>query len=215
MSSCRVATSNIRTLRAKLLRAMYFTFLTGGIVGLTYTSYSFWDASIYQVRKKAAFEMAQHKSVDTSVRQPVIDGAIMGELEVARLGLKVAVVQGDSFSILQRAVGHLPGTVLPGEVGNTALAGHRDTFFRPLRNIRSGDAITFKTLGGEFRYLVESADVVPPTDIGVLQSHGGRILTLITCFPFYYVGSAPNRFIVRARQIETWPKQIRTSQETP
>ena len=89
---------------------------------------------------------------------PAINGEIMGEMEVARLGLKVIVVQGDSPAILRRAVGHLPGTALPGESGNVALAGHRDTFFRPLRNIRSGDAITFKTLDGEFRYQVESTE---------------------------------------------------------
>jgi sortase A len=207
MSPARVATGNIRTPGATILRAAYYAFLTGGIVGLTYVGYVLVDARIYQAHKKAAFEMAHVQAMGISqVRQPVVDGAIMGEMEVARLGLKVAVVQGDSPAILERAVGHLPGTALPGEAGNIALAGHRDTFFRPLRYIRSGDAITFKTLGGEFRYLVESTDVVPPTDISVLQSHGGRTLTLITCFPFYYVGAAPERFIVRARQIEVWPE---------
>jgi sortase A len=140
----------------------------------------------------------------------VIDGETMGEIEVARLGLKVIVVQGDSSTILRRAVGHVPGTASPGESGNVALAGHRDTFFRPLRNIRSGDAITFKTLDGEFRYRVESTDVVPPSDVSVLRPSGGRTLTLVTCFPFYSVGAAPDRFIVRARQIETWPEQVRT-----
>ena len=211
MSPAEVAPSNIRTLKATILQVMYYAFLTGGVVGLTYASYMFLDARIYQMCKKAAFEMAENKSVDTSAGgRRVINGAIMGEMEVTRLGLKVAVIQGDSSAILQRAVGHLPRTVLPGEVGNVALAGHRDTFFRPLRNIRSGDAITFKTLDGEFQYLVESTQVVPPTDISVLQSHGGRTLTLITCFPFYYVGAAPNRFIVRARQIETWPEQVLT-----
>jgi sortase A len=211
MSPVRVATSNIRTRIAAILRAVYYAFLTSGIVGLTYTGYVFVDAHIYQAHEKTVFEAAQVKNARAKEQQrPPIDGAIMGEMEVARLGLKVVVVQGDSPAILQRAVGHLPGTVLPGETGNIALAGHRDTFFRPLRNIRSGDAITFKTLDGEFRYLVESTDVVPPTDVSVLQSHGGRTLTLITCFPFYYVGAAPDRFIVRARQIETWSEQVRT-----
>jgi sortase A len=173
------------------------------------------DARIYQARKKAEFELAQVRALGIGEKQrSVVDGAIMGEIKVTRLGLKVAVAQGDSPSILQRAVGHLPGTALPGETGNIALAGHRDTFFRPLRNIRSGDAITFKTLDGEFHYLVESTDIVPPTDISVLQSHGGRTLTLITCFPFYYVGAAPKRFIVRARQIDTWPEQVQTHRDT-
>jgi len=135
----------------------------------------------------------------------IIEGGVIGEMEVPRLGLKVMVVQGDSPSILQRAVGHLPGTALPGDAGNVALAGHRDTFFRPLKDILPGDGITLKTPEGNFQYRVESTAVVPPTDVRVIQASGGRILTLITCFPFYYVGSAPDRFIVRARQIETWP----------
>jgi sortase A len=216
MSPARIATGNIRTRRAAILRVVYYAFLASGIVGLTYAGYVFAAARIYQAREKAAFEMAPVKAMGIGPgRQRIIDGAVMGEMEVTRLGLKVAVVQGDSPAILERAVGHLPGTVLPGEAGNIALAGHRDTFFRPLRNIRSGDAITFKTLDGEFRYLVESTNVVPPTDISVLQSHGGRTLTLITCFPFYYVGAAPNRFIVRARQIEIWPEHVRTRQDAP
>jgi sortase A len=126
-------------------------------------------------------------------------------MEVPRLGLKVIVVQGDSPGILRRAVGHIRETALPGESGNVALTGHRDTFFRPLRNIRSGDVITFKTLDAEFRYRVESTAVVAPSDISVMQASRERTLTLITCFPFYYVGAAPNRFIVRARQVGLLP----------
>jgi sortase A len=126
-------------------------------------------------------------------------------MEVPRLGLKVIVVQGDSPRILRRAVGHIRETALPGESGNVALTGHRDTFFRPLRNIQSGDAITVKTLDAEFRYRVESTTVVPPSDISVLQASRERTLTLITCFPFYYLGAAPNRFIVRARQVGPLP----------
>jgi sortase A len=186
-------------------------FLTSGIVGLGYAGYVIVDARNYQAREQNAFKAAQVRTAGANKqRRLAIDGAIVGEMEVTRLGLKVIVVQGDSPAILQRAVGHLPTTPLPGESGNVALAGHRDTFFRPLRNIRSGDAITFKTLDGEFRYQVESTDVVPPTDVSVLQSHGGQTLTLITCFPFYYVGAAPDRFIIRARQVETWSEPPQT-----
>jgi sortase A len=209
MNPARAPSNNARTWGAVVLRAAYYAFLVSGIVGLTYAGYVFVDARNYQALEKTAFEAAQVKNARANEQErPPIDGAIMGEMEVARLGLKVIVVQGDSPTILQRAVGHLPGTALPGETGNIALAGHRDTFFRPLRNIRSGDAITFKTLNGDFRYQVESTDVVRPTDVSVLQSHGGHTLTLITCFPFYYVGAAPDRFVVRARQIETWPKPL-------
>ncbi len=137
-----------------------------------------------------------------------MEGGIIGEMAVPRLGLKAIVAQGDSPKILQRAVGHIPETALPGETGNVVLAGHRDTFFRPLRHIRPGDVITLKTPHGDFQYRVESIAVVPPTDIRVLQPSSEKMLTLITCFPFYYVGSAPDRFIVRAREVGTSPEQL-------
>jgi len=206
MNPGSVATNNAGKLRTLVLRAAYYSFLTSGIVGLTYAGYVFVDARIYQAREQAAFEESRVENVSRSERpRLVIDGEVMGEMEVARLGLKVIVVHGDSPTILQRAVGHIPGTALPGQAGNVALAGHRDTFFRPLKDILPGDEITLKTPEGNFQYRVESTAVVPPTDVRGIQASGGRILTLITCFPFYYVGSAPDRFIVRARQIETWP----------
>jgi sortase A len=111
------------------------------------------------------------------------------------------VVQGDSPASLTRAVGHLSDTALPGEWGNVALAGHRDTFFRPLRDIRVGDAIHFKTRERTFEYRVESIEVVAPTDIQVLQTSTGHDLTLLTCYPIYYVGPAPKRLVVRAREV--------------
>ena len=206
MNPGSVATNNAGKLRTLVLRAAYYSFLTSGIAGLTYAGYVFVDARIYQAREQAAFEESRVENVSRSERpRLVIDGEVMGEMEVARLGLKVIVLHGDSPTILQRAVGHIPGTALPGQAGNVALAGHRDTFFRPLKDILPGDGITLKTPEGNFQYRVESTAVVPPTDVRVIQASGGRILTLITCFPFYYVGSAPDRFIVRARQIETWP----------
>jgi len=205
-----VAMNNAGKLRIRILRAAYYLSLASGMAVLTYAGYVFVDARNYQAREQIAFEESRGKNLGQSEGpHSVIEGEVLGEMEVVRLGLKAIVVQGDSSEILERAVGHLPGTALPGESGNVALAGHRDTFFRPLRNIRSGDAITFKTLDGEFRYQVESAAVVPPSDVSVLKSLGGRTLTLITCFPFYYVGAAPDRFIVRARQVEIWPEQVR------
>jgi sortase A len=110
------------------------------------------------------------------------------------------VVQGESAPILRHGVGHLSDTALPGDVGNVVLAGHRDTFFRPLSGVRAGDSIALKTRDGEFEYLVESTSVVAPGAVEVLEPTAGRTLTLITCYPFSYIGAAPNRFIVRARQ---------------
>ena len=194
--------NNARRLRTVVLRAAYYLFLAIGIVGLMYVGYLLADARAYQEREQNAFEQPRVQNVSrTEEPHPVGEDAVIGEMVIPRLGLKVIVVQGDSPSILRRAVGHIFQTALPGQPGNVALTGHRDTFFRPLRNIRPGDAITFKTLSGEFQYQVESTSVVPPSDVSVLDPSSGRTLTLITCFPFYFVGAAPNRFVVRARQV--------------
>ncbi len=127
--------------------------------------------------------------------------AVIGRLEIPRLNLSVMVREGADEGTLSRAVGHIPGTALPGNVGNVGLAGHRDTFFRALRNIRSDDTIELETTAGTYRYAVKSTRIVTPRDVSVLQASGGETLTLVTCYPFYYVGSAPKRFIVRATQL--------------
>lgn len=128
-------------------------------------------------------------------------GEIVGQIEIPRLNLKAIVVEGDSGEVLGKAIGHIPETAMPGEWGNVALAGHRDRLFRPLREIRRGDLITIETPGGSFAYEVESTFIVAPTEVEVLHSANRKELTLVTCFPFNYVGSAPNRFIVRAREV--------------
>lgn len=206
MNPDNIATNHAGRLRTRILLAACYFFLTSGVAGLTYASYIFVKAHNYQAREQGAFEDSRVQNANHGDEaHRVMEGGVIGEMEVPRLGLKAIIVQGDSSEILERAVGHLPGTALPGEAGNIALAGHRDTFFRPLKDILPGDGITLKTPGGDFEYSVESTTVVLPTAVEVVQRSGGRILTLVTCFPFYYVGSAPNRFIVRARQIETWP----------
>ena len=125
----------------------------------------------------------------------------MGRIEIARIGLTAVIMEGIDGRTLRRAVGHIRGTPLPGQQGNVAIAGHRDTFFRPLRNVKHDDEITLTTLDGSFHYLVDSTQVVAPEDVQVLDNSGGMILTLVTCYPFYFVGPSPNRFIVRAHRI--------------
>jgi sortase A len=110
-------------------------------------------------------------------------------------------MEGTGKSILGRAAGHIAGTALPGQPGNIGISAHRDTFFRALRNIRRDDTIVLTTLGGDYRYRVLSTKVVSPYDVGVLNSSSDQILTLVTCYPFYFVGAAPSRFIVRATRI--------------
>jgi sortase A len=198
-----IARTSRETTRALILRATHYILLAAGVLGLAYAGYVIAYAHTYQALEQSKFESVS----PGQKKRPVIEGNAIGEMEVPRLGMKAIFVQGDSPKILRHAVGHISGTALPGEVGNVVLDGHRDTFFRPLRDIRQGDSITLKTPDGDFQYQVESTAVVPPSDVHVLQPSSEQTLTLITCFPFYYVGPAPKRFIVRARQIERLPAQ--------
>jgi len=127
--------------------------------------------------------------------------SVIGRLQIPRLNVTAMVREGADEGTLRNAVGHIPGTALPGRIGNVALAGHRDTFFRGLRNIRKNDVIDLQTEGGTYRYIVESTKIVSPRDVSVLKASASDSLTLVTCYPFYYVGSAPKRFIVRAEQV--------------
>lgn len=131
-------------------------------------------------------------------REPLANGALVGRIELPRVGVAAIVREGDEVSVLRRAVGHVPGTVLPGDSGNSALAGHRDTFFRGLRHVREGDRITLTTPQTVLRYEVRSMRIVEPTDVSVLAPTTRPTLTLVTCYPFNYIGAAPKRFIVQA-----------------
>jgi sortase A len=183
-----------------------------GILPLVYAAYVVVDARIYEahVLKRLAHDRQVALNADARTPTPIVrmaapppvEGAGIAEMRIGRLGFSVVVVQGDSEAILRRAVGHLARTALPGEEGNVVLAGHRDTFFRPLKDILEGDRITLQTPERDFEYVVEWTSIAKPTDVGVIEPSGGHTLTLITCFPFYYVGPAPNRFIVVARETE-------------
>jgi sortase A len=181
----------------KLMRATCYFLLALGVAALGYVGYVSADSKAYQAVEKEKFTQA----IVTQVPQVLREGDVIGEIQVPRLGLDSMVVQGDSSKNLRRAVAHISNSALPGEWGNVALAGHRDTFFRPLRDIRAGDQIRFKTAAGTFEYRVQSIEIVGPGDTEVLEPSSGRDLTLITCFPFSFVGRAPGRFIVHAREV--------------
>jgi LPXTG-site transpeptidase (sortase) family protein len=128
-------------------------------------------------------------------------GEPVGVLEIARIGLSGVVVEGDEEDVLDAAIGHLPDTPLPWERGNSALAAHRDAWFRPLKDVRSGDLLRLRTPYGDFDYRVRETLIVAPEDLWVLDPTPVTMLTLISCYPFNYVGPAPERFIVRAERI--------------
>jgi sortase A len=124
--------------------------------------------------------------------------APLGVLRIPRLHLEVPVLEGTDDYTLNRAVGHIADTAPPGTDGNSGIAGHRDGYFRVLKDIVTGDVIELETLRGTESYRVERTWIVQPEDVSVLDHTDTRSLTLVTCYPFYFVGSAPQRFIVRA-----------------
>jgi sortase A len=126
------------------------------------------------------------------------DPQLIGKLEVPSVGLSVMIREGVDEDTLRKAAGHLSSSALPGEAGNFVILGHRDTFFRPLRNITRGDSIRVRTLKSSFTYVVESISVMEPESVRI-ERGSGRTSTLITCFPFSYTGPAPRRFVVQAR----------------
>lgn len=132
-------------------------------------------------------------------------GEVIGRLDVPRLKMSVMVLEGSDPGILRVGAGHVQGTVFPGMVGNVGIAAHRDTFFRPLRAILPQDLITVTTAQGTFRYRVEGTEIVNASDVRVLHPTRDSELTLVTCYPFYYVGSAPKRFIVHASAAKISP----------
>jgi len=184
-------------------------FLTVGVLTLGYNGFVVLDTKLYQVVQASHFQQ-QLESAKPAVASaerardlpiPPTPRGVLGRIEIARIGLAAMIVEGTDERTLRRAVGHIPGTSLPGQQGNVAIAGHRDTFFRALDNIHSDDEITVTTLDGTYRYLVDSTQVVAPEDTQVLDDSSDTILTLVTCYPFYFVGPAPKRFIVRAHKI--------------
>ena len=178
------------------------------IVMLGYCAFVMADTWMFQ--REASRELIQPREEQSDAATPhapaiappalAIKGLI-GRIEIARLGLSVVVVEGTSAHTLRRAAGHIEGTALPGEQGNVGISGHRDTLFRPLKDIHQDDLIMVTTPAGEYRYRVVSMKVVNPEDTSVLNSDGSDILTLVTCYPFYFVGPAPDRFVVRAERV--------------
>jgi sortase A len=209
------------------LRGSRYLFFITGILALSYCSYVLLDAKLYQVYQTRRFQQELKDSqassgnrelVHTSSLPPLEEAkperveslgltdnrrSALGRIEIRAIGLSAMILEGIDERTLRRAVGHIPNTPLPGQPGNVALAGHRDTFFRALRNIHKNDEITLETLSGLYRYRVDSTEVVDPRETRVLDNSEDAILTLVTCYPFAFVGPAPKRFVVRAHKLET------------
>jgi sortase A len=186
--------------------------LIAGLLAVGYTAFSTAARYLYQAYEKRVFERtlalrrtpAPPNMDSPAARQPepLANGSLVGKIEIARLRISAIVKEGVDDRVLNVAVGHIPNTALPGQVGNIGVAAHRDTLFRNLKDVRREDRITLTTLEGEYVYRVVSLRIVQPTDVSVLEPAAGeKALTLVTCYPFHFVGHAPQRFIVRALQV--------------
>jgi sortase A len=198
-------------------------FLVIGILALGCAALTLLDAKLFQVYETWRFDQAlEAKGPSIARGDPLIlpplpialatanqwqsesleiNSSPLGRIEISKIGLTVMILEGIDNRTLRRGVGHVPGTSLPGQQGNVAIAGHRDTFFRPLRKVSKNDEIILTTMNGSYCYQVDYTQVVEPEDIKVLADSDEAILTLVTCYPFSFVGPAPKRFIVRAHRV--------------
>ncbi len=186
------------------MHALLFTGLTtAGYLGMTWV-----ESSLDRQSRAQEWLAPVHESEAPEL------GRTLGRLEIPRLRLASLVVQGDDDKSLLVGVGHLPDTVLPWQDGNSVLAGHRDTDFRPLKDIRAGDVIRFQTATVTYDYVVRETSIVKPTDLTPLRATPGPTLTLITCYPFTYIGAAPSRFIVHAERTNVRPTFVPSPAKT-
>jgi sortase A len=181
-----------------------------GLAGLIWSAALVADAVIAQRNARSTLQTAippqrpsptpafEETAVGTPREPAVHTGSAIAMLSIPRLQLSVAVLHGSDAQTLRRGPGHLENTAYPGEEGNVVIAGHRDSFFMPLRHVRVGDDVYLDTQRGRFHYQVESLRVVNARDLSVVAPTDGATLTLITCYPFWVLGNAPDRFVVRA-----------------
>ncbi|HUO35813.1 MAG TPA: class D sortase [Candidatus Acidoferrum sp.] len=190
-----------------LLLSLRWVFLLFGILAIAYCISVFLISHTFQAVERPQFDNGPPApslpAQNSRPLHPVLfaPGSPIGEIVIPRLAMKDVIIQGVSAGDLRIAVGHIPGTAFPWDNGNVVLSAHRNTFFLPLRRIRTGDLISLRTRAGIFSYRVKFTQIVKPTDVAVLNSRGYPTLTLTTCYPFDYIGSAPLRFIVVAARV--------------
>jgi sortase A len=187
----------------RFLRWVERLLLIGGAAALVW--YAWIGANAYLVQRLAR-EMLESVPPGTSTASPTVAlGTPLAELSIPRVGLSAVVLEGSDDNTLRVGVGHIETTPLPGDVGNVAIAGHRDSFFRSLENVHVGDDILLDTPKGSVHYRVSWFRVVNPDEVGVIGPTTYAMLTLVTCYPFRFIGPAPDRFVVRAIRVEDPP----------
>ncbi len=202
------------------IRWIYHALLCVGTAALALSAWHYFQATYYQAEYEEAFaRLEAERSLEpmapdaeplaeergnatSSVGQSAALKDLVGRLEIARIHLRVMVLKGADAASLRRGAGWIKSTASPGEAGNMGIAGHRDTHFRPLREVRKGDQIVLTTVDGRHNeYRVAWISVVDPSNVEVLNPTPDAELTLVTCYPFDYAGPAPRRFIVRAVRV--------------
>ena len=210
----------------RLLLVLERALVIVGIAALAWCAVLVADAVIAQRTARSSLEAAAvvEKPVwppalasrtDFPPGDPPASGSAVGTLSIPSVDLTAVVLHGSDAQTLRRGPGHLENTPLPGHAGNMVIAGHRDSFFWPLRNIQLGDDIFIDTPHGRFRYRVASVRVVNPRDVSVLGATDEPVLTLITCYPFWVFGHAPDRFVVRATAVIDNPAATLASDHSP
>jgi sortase A len=191
--------------RSKTWLVTQRVFLIAGLLGIGVAAYSYASRYVYQAYENREFDRTlAARSVAPSRPHASGPRALIGRIAIQRLGISAMVKEGVDDRTLGLAVGHIPSTAMPGEIGNVGLAAHRDNLFRNLKGVERDDEITLTTLDNTYMYRVTSFTVVNPEEVSVLAPRAGeRMLILVTCYPFYFVGHAPKRFVVRARQVST------------
>jgi len=187
----------------RFIRWTRHVLLLSGALALTYVGLTLLDARIYQQRAELTLEkriQAQEAHETALPKLSVKEGDILGRIDIPRIELSAVVLEGTTSQTLQHGVGHIEGTALPGEPGNIGIAGHRDTYFRGLKDIRANDEIQIQTAAGITRYEVDWIQITVPSDVAIVSPATGSALTLVTCYPFHYIGAAPERFVVHAHR---------------
>lgn len=177
--------------------------MAAGVIALGWVAVQLVDAWIFQRRAARDLERARN-TLPCAPSEGPADSLLASadetaRIDIPRIELEAMILAGDDASNLRRGVGRIPGTARFQDIGNVGLAAHRDTYFRRLRNVAPGDTIRIATARDSLMYIVEWTRVVEPESVEVLDPTVERALTLVTCYPFNYIGPAPKRFVVRAR----------------
>jgi sortase A len=183
-------------------RIVSLSLIAVGIILLGYVTGSYWEIYRSQKNLEAAWDQ-QAATVNASEQPKMSPEQILTRIRVPKIGMDAIVVEGASVKELSEGPGHMRETAEPGETGNAVITGHRDTFFRHIYELTKGDQIQVQRNGRNFTYEVTSQKIVKPEDIGVINPTMDSRLTLITCYPTYYIGPAPKRLVVFSKLVES------------